>query len=99
MIEAIAILENPMDILSLLPQSLVTGLIISAALGAVAVPLLARLSKISKEYQEVKALVVASLQEAAEASKAGRPISPDAVRNRVLKILGEASDVVQALKG
>ena len=88
-----------MNPLNFTPQELITGLVVSAALGAIAVPLLGKLSKISKEYQEVKALVVASLQEAAAASKAGRPISPDAVQDRVAEIVGEAADVVKALKG
>jgi len=88
-----------MNPLNFMPQELITGLVVSAVMGAIAVPLLGKLGKISKEYQEVKALVVASLQEAAAASKAGRPISPDAVRDRVAEIVGEAADVVQALKG
>ena len=65
---------------------------------AIAVPLLTILKRISKEYQELKALVVASLEEAAIAAESGRPISAASVKARLTEIVGEAADVVQAIK-
>ena len=94
-----------MNFADLLPQQLLIGLAVSAALGAIAAPLLIYLPKIGKliqdvrkEYRELAALIVSSLEEAAEAAEAGRPISPAAVKERVAAIAGEAADVLQAFK-
>lgn len=91
--------------MNFLPQNYLIGLAIAAVLGAVATPLvvylrqiLKRLDKADEQWEELKALVVASLEEAIAASEGGKPISKEAVLARLAQLKTEAGDVIEALK-
>lgn len=94
-----------MNFANFLPQDYLIGLAITAVLGAIAAPVLyylrqitARLAAADEQWEELKALVVASLDEAVKSAESGKSISKEAIIARMKALKGEAIDVIEALK-